>query len=475
MENEEERCLPCSNKESKRPYKRFMNVLIIHTYLLDLDYVNKLNDVSKEMINIIFKNDKNITLIEKKIKDHQITLKKIINDQIYENIKEKQKELNNVIICSKIYRDIDNLYDSNFNIFKNLYNIAKNRWKDNEYEKNYLAKKIENHCICNQEIKKNIILFHKDKEINIIIGNHCIDTFSTEIESKTQEITISELNIWKEKFFSGLNELNSELNQMNDNSKKIENLKPFTKSNAVINRSNIDKITSLEEKITYNSYTSFKRNGVLLFKSFDDLLTICNINTKICDYYCPQEEKYKDNFNIELLLNDSNVVFKHKQEIYKGYLDHFLKDSVNIFNSIGKIFQIIIYQNENFPVYIPNLKYLDNGIYHLNTRKIKISLNSGFVKYKFIKKQDVFKCRFCKNYEKISEGLEWKKNRTCYSCYTLYNKGYKKDSYHIYFPCFKVKDKLQTIKCEECKTDFEYNITKKCPIPYLTIKCNDCK
>ena len=68
MENEEERCLPCSNKESKRPYKRFMNVLIIHTYLLDLDYVNKLNDVSKEMINIIFKNDKNITLIEKKIK-----------------------------------------------------------------------------------------------------------------------------------------------------------------------------------------------------------------------------------------------------------------------------------------------------------------------------------------------------------------------------------------------------------------------
>jgi hypothetical protein len=452
----------------------FRTLHIIHTLCLDDDYINEINPISKEIIETIIDNFKeSYSKIKKIIINHQPNIQLLIYSNELTEIKEKQYEVNHIVNSSDIYVNLKQLSEINFKIFKDLYNTAKNKWKDFDMNqmRNFKAIRISNRCICNTNIEDNIILFHKTKNLNIIIGNVCIDTFEWLIDTPTDEIAPSDFKKWKEKFFKALKLMKESIDGKDKDDKSI--LKHYGKSSIVIDKMRIDRVLNDTELDIFDKYDSFKINNKFTFENFNDFQIVSESFKKIFNSYFPNNVESLLNYDVNELIFNPNIKFN--MDVYKGFIEYFINENPGNFHKleINNIIKFVEKDGERFPLFIPDLKEQKTKKCYIHI--ISLDIEHGFINYEFIEKNKVIQCKGCNQFEIVEINEGWK--NYCKPCYFFEKNGVKKEKrYNEYIPTILMKeDKLQKINCEECYTEIEYDITRKCPIPYLTIKCDGCK
>jgi hypothetical protein len=462
-----------NDKKSKSPSLRFQTLLITHTLCLDDDFIHKIDPVSTKIIVSIIEGFGEIyDEIKTTIVNHQPNIQNLIYSNGLSEIKEKQEEVNQLVNNSVIYRELKQLSESNFNIFKNLYNTAKNQWKDFDMNemRNFKALRLSNRCICNKVIEDNIILFHRTRELNLIIGNVCIDTFEWLIDTPADEITPSDFKRWKEKFFRELKNMKEPVKGKDKNDKTI--LKSFEKRKFIIEKMKIDRVLNDEEACVFDKYDSFKMNNKFNFEDFGDFKVISQAFEKISKFYCPDNKEYLQNYDIDDLIENPNIKFNDC--VYQGYLDHFIKEFPENFHQLklNNIFKMIEQGGGIYPVFIPDL--IKQKTKKCIIDNINLDIGSGFVNYEFVQINNVIQCSRCNLFEVRDIDEMVSKCRPCY--FDDIGKNYYNQPNYISPTILKKEDKQQTIKCgnDKCECLIEYNITKKCPVPYLTIKCPDC-
>lgn len=440
----------------------FHKQLINHSFIIDRDGLLKSlnnNQSIKKLLERCYKNNKDIfDDLTDKYSDFQKDIKEVI----------KRKSIN-IDNLNKIINDsplIDFIKNVDQNIFNELYNKSKRLWWSSVEEPRYDIIKIKNQCICNQHIVENIILYHKDynngKELNLIIGNECINHL--EIEKMTNgQCLRCDIVSENSGIFKGINSLFD---------KNI--LNKYTKHERLNQRALNDSVISYDEYLIINQ--KIKRKNTLHFDSHEDIVNYCNIKNKICKYYSPQSiESENDIYDPEDVIKDSNIIFVTSdvtKKILTDYAYNFLKNYESNYKSINN--NILFIGNINYGDYservvtfIPDFRWQKNGIYEVKNPNID---EYGFVNYTWDKLEDYqsFTCIKCnKTFIK-----KHKYDKKCLCCY-YDNDEIKKNHQEI---ILYTGDTNKKIKCENCNSDIKYNMYKRCPllIDDVVIKCYLC-
>lgn len=439
----------------------FNKQLINHTFILDrVGLLNSLNN------NLPIKNQ-----LEELYEN-----KKDIFDDLTDKYSDLQKDIKEVIKRSSINLDnlneimndsplIDLIKNVDQNIFNVLYNKSKRIWWSPVEKPRYDIMKIQNRCICNHKIVENIILYHKDynngKKLNLIIGNECINHL--EMEKMTND-QCSRCDIVGENkgIFNGINSLVDK-----------NKLKKYTKCEKLNQRGLNDNVISDNEYLIINE--KIKRNNKLRFHSYEAIVNYCDIKNKMCKYYCPQSiESDNDIYDPEDIIKDPNITFVNDEiteKILIEYAYYYLKNGESNYKPLNNnipFMDIINYgdYSDRVVTFIPDFRMQKNGKYEVKNIKID---EYGFVNYSWDKLEDYqsFTCNKCNKTFIKNNGYDKK----CLCCY--YNDKTRNNHQEI---MLYTGDTKKMIKCENCNSDFEYNMYKRCPllIDDFVIKCYLC-
>jgi len=442
-----------------RKRTNFHKQLINHSFIIDRDgLLNSLNNNPsiKKRLKECYENNKDIF-------DDLTDKYSAFQKDIKEVIKRNSINIDNL---NKIINDsplIDFIKNVDQNIFNELYNKSKRLWWSSVGEHRYDIMKIPNRCICNQQIVENIILYHKDynngKELNLIVGNECIDHLEIENIINGQCLRC-EIVIENSGIFKGINSL-------------FDKLKKYTKNESLNRRALNDSVISDDEYLIINQ--KIKRKNTLRFDSYEAIVNYCNIKNKICKYYCPQSiESDNDIYDPEDIIKDPNITIVNTdvtEKILTEYAYDFLNNFESNYKSINNNIPFIDTINygdfsERVVTLIPDFNMQKNGIYEVKNVNID---EYGFINYSWDKLEDY-------------------QNFTCINCNKTFIKkhNYDKKCLCCYYDSLTVDnhqeiiqytgDINKVIKCENCNSDIKYNMYKRCPllIDDVIIKCYLC-
>ena len=410
------------NDEKKKIY--YKNLILKNILWL----INS-NNINDEKINFIVTNIKTIEKLDSKLVDElmniisYIYITKVNSKEIsvtsniifynllskIQKIDYKNKKLNSILILKKIFINYD--HEEKYNLFKDIFLFKEQYFKDNWLDKKDWDKS-----------KIDYLLFFMENIININLIN--------------KEIYIDKMIILFNDYVWILSKYSDITDEKN-------------------NRTNVYKVKNILKKLwetiksTYFENERNKSNLLIRKKEIESLETLNNIITNLNLFINPIINKFENNKDNEILINEylSNI------ETYKEYVIA-LEDYEKYKSKYDKDITALINWNVNFNNSTDSnittneelRKYL-NWFFWLNTSNLKIE------------KKDY---NYCKNWESISNFNEPGFIMECFSVYDIYLTKNLKPIPFLLFPFEENKIEIKVEINDTIKTkSFKLNIIEE--------------